>query len=214
MTYNNNNTKIDNVSSVVATTGMIVWEAMLDLMNAPPETGQIEAHKGINEAQQGYGSFEMRDVALHIALFCEEVMLILNQGDFNDGILAFDFEIVPWIVQQLDWSKASPVPPLEDASGTARRLIEAHPVEYQGRIHPLFHFDQSKSETEPFVPPVIERVEQAIASDDDIVERNNERLAVLYEEAGTVERATLDAAFTHLCGWSLKTLLKKEDPFR
>jgi hypothetical protein len=83
------------ITDVIATTGMIVWEAMIDQRDKSP---------GLDTLWGNRGSFDMRDYALDIAKWVELVYDVINEGDFNDGRVAFDFEFVPELVATLDWS--------------------------------------------------------------------------------------------------------------
>lgn len=90
------------INHVIATTGMIVWEAMLDLRDELAADGTPAAQ--LDDLWNNRGSFDMRDYALEIAKWVEKVYEVVNEGDFNDGRVAFDFEFVPELVATLDWT--------------------------------------------------------------------------------------------------------------
>jgi hypothetical protein len=58
---------------------------------------------------------------------------------------------------------------------------------------------------------LIDRVEEAIATDDENREKQSAILLRTYEEATREEKAKIDECFICLCGWSLKTLSNKEN---
>ena len=55
---------------------------------------------------------------------------------------------------------------------------------------------------------LIDRVQEAMLSDDADREKQSELLIFLYEEASPDAKNKVDEIFICLCGWSLQTLLK------
>lgn len=55
---------------------------------------------------------------------------------------------------------------------------------------------------------IVTQIQEAMASDDD---DQSDRLRRQYEEASPEHKAVLDEAFISLCGWSLKTLIERDD---
>ncbi len=55
---------------------------------------------------------------------------------------------------------------------------------------------------------LIDRVQEAMLSDDEDLEEQSAILRSIYEEQGRAARNKIDEIFICLCGWSLETLLK------
>ena len=58
---------------------------------------------------------------------------------------------------------------------------------------------------------LIDRVEEAMSTDDENREKQSAILLRTYEKASPAEQAKIDECFICICGWSLKTLINKEN---
>jgi hypothetical protein len=58
---------------------------------------------------------------------------------------------------------------------------------------------------------LIDRVEQAMQTDDEDREKQSGYLADCYNEATTAGKRLIDECFIALCGWSLKSLIDGEN---
>jgi hypothetical protein len=58
---------------------------------------------------------------------------------------------------------------------------------------------------------LLDRVQEAMLTDDEDREKQSGYLADCYNEASEEEQQRIDACFIALCGWSLKTLMNREN---
>ena len=58
---------------------------------------------------------------------------------------------------------------------------------------------------------LIDRVDEAMSTDDEDRKKQSKILLRTYAEAKVEEKAKIDECFICLCGWSLKTLINKEN---
>jgi hypothetical protein len=58
---------------------------------------------------------------------------------------------------------------------------------------------------------LIDRVQEAMSTDDEDREKQSEYLQSIYEESDQKTRNKIDEVLMCLCGWSLKTLINREN---
>lgn len=167
-----------------------LWEAM-DAATTP-NTAYPSA--SLTELRQDVGVAEVRDLCITIHPYADQVWKAY-ETEFDDFAGAYDWEFVPLLVQCIDWSTASynRVPgkyrltvELPDAATMAEAVYErrdADPVDVAGRV----------------------------AREID-GEANNDRIIQVYRQASAETKAVIDDIFISLCGWSMSTLIKEEEP--
>ena len=58
---------------------------------------------------------------------------------------------------------------------------------------------------------LIDRVQEAMSADDEDREKQSEILLNIYKESDQATKNKVDEIFICLCGWSLKTLINREN---
>lgn len=102
---------------------MCIWEA-LDPYSAIPDTPAQAVRDGV-------GTAEMRDLCITLSDYVEHVYHLADGDDANMDHIAFDWDFVPWLLTQLDWSSATGSPIVIEnmisAEEIAKRAKEAFP---------------------------------------------------------------------------------------
>lgn len=115
-------------------TMLCVWEAMLDRTLSSDEVElnkeKFEGwHLEMNRLWHGIGYYEMRGLVIdRIAPWVDQVYAVLERqlGDESLtqlGYDAFDWEFVPYLLTQVEWSEPNDRPFLEDAERVAAKMI-------------------------------------------------------------------------------------------
>lgn len=103
---------------------MTIWEA-LDIISGRDGTPSSDLRANV-------GTAELRDLCITLSDYVEHVYHIASGGDdFRMDHIAFDWDFVPWLLGQLDWSSATGSPIVIEnmisAEEMAKRALEAFP---------------------------------------------------------------------------------------
>lgn len=108
---------------------LCVWEDINDrtlLSNA-------EDHPAINRTREEWGSFAMRHACIPLGQWVLKVYDAAGGSDMFDGF-AYDWEVVPFLLDQIDWEgfiPAQPVlPDVDETAAKARSHFEAKRAEW------------------------------------------------------------------------------------
>lgn len=97
---------------------LCVWEE-LDRRTRPPEHLQ---NLGLLHWRWTHGTSEMRTAAIGLARYVDEMYQLLSTTEWEP--LAFDWEIIPAILDTVVWSSSGPAPTLPANRKSAMQILD------------------------------------------------------------------------------------------
>lgn len=111
-----------NITQAEVSAALCVWEILLDATDlrtslSEGTEAEIAFRTGVRACWDGTGAYEMRDEALKLGIWIEEIYKLINHDVVEEHYTAFDFDFVPAALLLVDWTRSNPMKP-DDYSWT------------------------------------------------------------------------------------------------
>lgn len=108
---------MDTYSTLEMEAALCVWEDI----NERTLLDKTSTHAGMVAARENWGSCEMRHASMAIGRWCLSVYDAAGGSDTFDG-WAYDWEVIPAMLDLIDWAGFSPMSPLPDVAASAEAM--------------------------------------------------------------------------------------------